>query len=94
MKSTPQDIAAIDRLKKPEPPERIYGWLDTQMSLARYWGGLVYMGHSYHVAPTEPGAPLVRSDVLEREAKVRKQLAKVVSTLATLHAAKAQGELL
>ena len=57
-------------------PERIHGWLDTQMSIARYWGGLTYMGHSYYVAPTEKGAPLVRSDVLAREAKEAKEDAR------------------
>jgi hypothetical protein len=57
-------------------PDRIYGWLDTQMSIARYWGGLTYMGHSYYVAPTEKGAPLVRADVLSREAKEAKVAAK------------------
>ena len=57
-------------------PERIYNWLDSQMSVARYYGGLTYMGHSYYVAPTEPGSPLVRADVLKREAKEAKAAAK------------------
>ncbi len=93
--ATPEVLAAIDRLiKPPEPPERIYGWLDTQMSLARYSGGLTYMGHSYYVVPTEPGAPLVRADVLEREAKEEKARCKVASKVATELATKAQGELL
>lgn len=52
-----------------EAPERIYGWLDTQMSLARYCGGLTYMGHSYYVSPKEEGKPLVRADVMRRDAK-------------------------
>ena len=78
MSATPQDRAKIDALiaGKPEAPERIHGWLNTQMSVARYWGGLTYMGQSYYVAPNEPGAPLVRADVLAREAKEAKVAAK------------------
>jgi hypothetical protein len=57
-------------------PDRIYGWLDTQMSIARYSGGLTYMGHSYYVNPKEAGSPLVRSDVLAREAKEAKAAVK------------------
>ena len=66
----------MTEIKKTEPPERINGWMDTQMSIARYWGGLTYQGHSYHVAPSEPGAPLVRADVLARDAREAKQAAK------------------
>ena len=78
MSATPKDLAKINALiaGKPEAPERIHGWLNTQMSVARYWGGLTYMGHSYYVAPNEPGAPLVRADVLAREAKEAKVAAK------------------
>lgn len=53
------------------PPERIYGWLDSQLSIARHYGGLRYAGHMYFVAPDEEGQPLVRADVLMREAKER-----------------------
>ncbi len=67
-------IVDIDALiaDKPLPPERIYGWLDTQMSIARHYGGLKYQGHSYTIAVNEDGQPLVRDDVLKREAKERK----------------------
>ena len=78
MRSTPRDLVKIKALeaKAPAAPERIHGWLDTQMSVARYWGGLTYMGHSYYVAPNETGAPLVRADVLAREAKEAKAAVK------------------
>jgi hypothetical protein len=93
--ATQEDLAAIDRLIKPqEPPERIYGWLHTQMSIARYWGGLTYMGQSYIVAPHEKGAPLVRADVLQREAKAKADQAKAVDLAAKLAAKQAQGVLL
>ncbi len=78
MKATPQDLAKLDRLisGKPEAPERIYGWLDTQLSLARFYGGITHMGHSYVIEPVN-GTPLVRSDVLAREAKEAKAAAKL-----------------
>lgn len=68
----------IDKLKKIDaliagkpamPPERIYNWLDTQLSIARHYGGIDYQGHRYVIALNEPDMPLVRSDVLEREAR-------------------------
>lgn len=77
MKATPQDLATIDRLIKPqEPPERIYGWLDSQLSLARHYGGLKYQGHDYQIAYLEDHQPLVRVDVLAREAKQAKAARK------------------
>ena len=68
----------IDKLKKIDaliagkpamPPERIYNWLDTQLSIARHYGGIDYQGHRYVIAFNEPDMPLVRADVLEREAR-------------------------
>jgi len=68
----------IDKLKKIDaliagkpamPPERIYNWLDTQLSIARHYGGIDYQGHRYVIALNEPDMPLVRADVLEREAR-------------------------
>jgi hypothetical protein len=66
---TESDLAKVDRLisGKPEAPERIYGWLNTQLSLARHYGGCKYNGHSYVVAYGEEGQPLVRQDVVRRE---------------------------
>lgn len=55
------------------PPERIYGWLDTQLSIARFYGGCTYQGHSYSIDRAHPQCPLVREDVLAREAKERQQ---------------------
>lgn len=55
------------------PPERIYGWLDSQLSVARHYGGCTYNGHTYSIDMTDPQHPLVRQDVLMREAKARKQ---------------------
>lgn len=60
-------------------PERIYGWLDTQLSIARHYGGLSYNGKHYVVAYNEEGTPLVRSDVLAAEQKAKREAAKKVS---------------
>ena len=89
---TESDISKLDALiiRKPEAPERIYGWLDSQLSIARHYGGCTYQGQSYYIAPNEPDAPLVRADILAREAKC-----KAVTQRAEKQAAKAaQGDLL
>ena len=64
--------------------------MDSQMSIARHYGGLTYQGQSYRIAAHEDGQPLVRWDVIKREAVEAKVRAK-----AERHAAKAkQGDLL
>ena len=60
----------------PAAPERIHHWLHTQLSIARFYGGITYPGHHYLIAYDEPGQPLVRSDVIKREAKERKAAAR------------------
>lgn len=57
-------------------PERIHHWLDSQLSIARFYGGIHFRGASYVIALNEPGQPLVRKDVLKREEKTRKAAAK------------------
>ena len=86
------DLEKLDTLisGKPEAPERIYGWLDTQMSIARHYGGLTYQGQSYRIAAHEDGQPLVRWDVIKREAVEAKVRAKAENQAAKL----AQGKLL
>lgn len=59
-----------------QAPERIYHWLDSQLSIARHYGGINFNGHRYSIAFSEPGMPLVRKDVLLREYKERKAAAK------------------
>ena len=72
------------------PPERIHGWQDSQLSIARFYGGITYQGHTYTIAVVEKGAPLVRDDVLVREAKARKAADKA----AEAQAAKQQEQLI
>lgn len=63
-------------LSGPCAPERIYGWMNTQLSIARYYGGCTYNGHSYRIDMQDADKPLVRIDVLTAEAKARKAAAK------------------
>lgn len=52
-------------------PERIYGWLDSQLSIARFYGGCSFKGARYVIAYDEERQPLVRWDVLKAEAKAK-----------------------
>ena len=45
-------------------PERIYNWLDSQLSIARFAGSITINGVAYIVATHEEGQPPVRQDVL------------------------------
>ena len=59
---------------KERTPERIYNWLDSQLSLARHYGGCKYNGADYVIAYDEEGQPLVRKDVkFPRKAKATKK---------------------
>ena len=54
-------------------PERIYHWLSSQLSIARFAGSISINGVTYVVAMHEEGQPLVRQDVLAAEAKEKKE---------------------
>lgn len=58
------------------PPERIYGWLNSQLSVARFYGAINFQGHRYVIAENEPDQPLVRRDVLQAKAKAAKKASK------------------
>jgi hypothetical protein len=55
-----------------EAPEKIFGWLDTQLSIARHYGGMKFRGASYVIDFNDPDQPLVRQDILEAEKKAKK----------------------
>ena len=57
-------------------PERIYHWLDSQLSIARFAGSITINGAVYIAATHEEGQPLVRQDVLAAEAKAKKESEK------------------
>ncbi len=88
------NLQELDAPIKPTPPERIYHWQQSQMSIARYFGGLAYEGHHYTIAVNEEGTPLVRADVLEREAKAARDAAKTKRDAEKQAAQAAQGDLL
>ena len=55
------------------PPPRIYHWLSSHLSIARFAGSININGVTYVVATHEEGQPLVRHDVLMAEAKAKKE---------------------
>lgn len=58
---------------KQDCPEEIHGWVDSQLSVARFYGGLTYNGHRYEI--DERGV-LVRSDVLAARRKADRKAQK------------------
>ena len=55
-------------------PKRIYHWLNSQLSIARFAGSITINGTTYIVAMHEEGQPLVRQDVLAAmNAQARKE---------------------
>lgn len=59
-----------------QAPERIHNWQDSQLSIARFYGGINFNGYRYNIALSESGMPLVRQDVLDREAKAARAVDK------------------
>ena len=47
---TPDIYAHISGQAKQSPPDRIYGWRHTQMSIARHYGGMTVQGERYVIA--------------------------------------------
>ncbi len=62
-------------------PERIYNWLDSQLSIARHYGGCKYNGADYVIAYNEEGQPLVRADLLKKPKRVKKKNKQVAAQL-------------
>lgn len=94
MSTREQTLSTIERLLNPnDPPERIYGWLDTQLSLARHYGGMKYQGHDYLIDYATKGQPLVRVDVIKREAEAIKSAKSKAWHDAKAAAKQAQGNL-
>lgn len=55
-------------------PERIYGWRNTQLSVAKWYGGCTYQGKNYIIDVEHPDEPLLRVDVMASEKKAKLQL--------------------
>jgi hypothetical protein len=45
-----------------DQPEKIYNWLNTQLSIARHYGGINFNGAWYVIDYKDPQQPLVRFD--------------------------------
>ena len=90
---TKSEVIAL-LVKNPTAPERIYNWQYNQMSIARHYGGLKYMGFYYQIADHEENQPLVRVDVLAREAKEKKDERRGMKQFQAMQAEQAQGSLL
>jgi hypothetical protein len=58
-------------------PEKIYGWLDSQLSIARFYGGITFQGHRYVIDMNDPKQPLVRQDILESEKPKKRKVKKL-----------------
>ena len=56
-----------------DSPERIYNWLNSHLSIARFYGGCKFNGAEYYVAYDEKDQPLVRADLLKKRSRKRKQ---------------------
>ena len=48
------------------PPKRIDGWLHTQLSIARHYGGIKVNGHDYVIDYADPQQPLVLKPAKKR----------------------------
>ena len=64
-----------------QTPERIYHWLDSQLSIARHYGGCNLNGADYVIAYNEEGQPLVRADLLKKPKRVKKKNEQVAEQL-------------
>ena len=62
----------LSDIQNPPPPEKIYNWLDSQLSIARFYGGINFRGRYYAIDMSDPDRPLVRQDVAQTEAKDKK----------------------
>jgi hypothetical protein len=48
-------------------PEKIFHWRNSQLSIARFYGGVKFNGHQYTIDVTDPDTPLVRADIFAAE---------------------------
>lgn len=74
--------------------DRIYGWLNSQLSIARFYGGIQLGGHRYVIDFEDPERPLVKWDVLKRDRREAAALAKKVRAEAKRSASNRQVDML
>ena len=68
------------RLWGSAPPDRIFGWQDSQLSIARHYGGCTFRGVDYMIDEATEGNPLVKIDVLKQEKKARYQAERLAQS--------------
>jgi hypothetical protein len=61
-------------------PDRIHNWQNSQLSIARFYGGIKFNGAGYTIAVNEEGQPLVRDDVLKAEAAAKRVAKNILKT--------------
>lgn len=74
-------------------PDRIWGWQNSQLSIARHYGGCDYNGHRYVIDEVTEGQPLVRLDVITRENKAKVQAATLARAQARAGVGRIQKEI-
>jgi hypothetical protein len=79
-------------IESPKQPYAIRGVLNTQLSIARYYGGITYNGARYIYTPQTD--ELIRDDVFAKVLKWRKEAAKLQRAEDRRQAKWAQRELL
>lgn len=57
-------------------PHRIYGWLNSQLSIARHYGGCTFNGKSYAIRYDLEGQPL--EEIVKKPKVENKSKAKVM----------------
>lgn len=73
--------------------DRIYNWRDSQLSIARFYGGITIQGVRYTLDFTDPDMPLIRDGVKTREQE-RKASDAEYRRDQSVRAIKAQGVLI
>lgn len=61
-----------DILRPDDAPRRIYGWLDSQLSIARFSGGCTINGVRYVIRYDIDGQPLEEVAVKQKRRKAKK----------------------
>lgn len=75
--------------------DRIIGWKNSHLSIARHYGGIRINGVMYVIEnPDDPNSALVNADVLKRELGAKKAAKRMAKIEAANKARLAQGALL
>ena len=94
---TDDEVAALELARAAgelpsDPPGIIRGVRDTQLSIARHYGGIKFNDHHYTYFPD--GDELIRDDVLKWVTKARKAADKARKSADAIKVAAHQGALL